>query len=98
VKYARKVDSTQPLIVTGLEQAGVKVYVIEEPCDLLCYFWCKKHDRHCWQTLECKPLIGVRHPKARRRTDQPEQNQFLEDTKTPVVTSATEALLALSVH
>lgn len=97
-RYARKVDSTQATIKQGLEEGGVQVWIISEPCDLLCYFWCPKHTRYCWQTLECKPLIGKKVPKARIRTDQPEQNEFLERTKTPVVTSVTEALLALSVH
>ena len=97
-RFARKVDSTQAEIVAGLEKAGVSVWIISEPCDLLCYFWCKKHNKHCWQTLECKPLTGKKAPKARIRTDQPEQTAFLERTRTPVVTNSIEALLALSVH
>jgi hypothetical protein len=97
-RYALKVDSTQATIKAGLEQAGIRVWIISEPCDLLCYFWCKKHGRSCWQPLECKPLTGKKSPKARIRTDQPEQNMFLADTQTPVVTSAMEALLALSTH
>ena len=96
--YARKQDGTQGDIVAGLRQAGVKVWIIAEPCDLLCRFWCKNHRFHCWQTLEVKPLIGKLAPKARRRTDQPEQDQFLADTQTPVVTSVEEALLTLSLH
>jgi len=97
-RYAKKVDSTQAAIKAELERAGVEVHVIGDPCDLLCWFWCKKHGKHCWQTLECKPVTGKRQPKARIRTDQPEQNEFLARTKTPVVTSGTEALLALSIH
>lgn len=97
-RYARKHDGTAGDIVAGLRQAGVKVWLIEEPCDLLCRFWCKRHDCFCWQPLECKPLVGKLQPKARRRTDQPEQTQFLADTQTPVVTSAEEALLILSLH
>lgn len=98
MRYARKADSTQVDIVAGLRKAGVRVEIIEEPCDLLCRFWCKNHQFFCWQTLECKPVTGKLRPKARRRTDQPEQTQFLTDTQTPVVTSAEEALLTLSLH
>jgi len=95
---ARKTDATQTYIVDGLREAHIKVWVIQEPCDLLCRFWCNRHQFFCWQTLECKPLIGKK-PKARIRTDQPEQNQFLADTQTPVVTSVSEALAALNrVH
>jgi hypothetical protein len=94
----RKTDSTQAEIKSGLEKAGVRVWIIEEPCDLLTYFFCRKHDKFCWQTLEAKPLTGKKAPKARIRSDQPEQNQFLADTHTPVVTNAIEALLALSIH
>lgn len=96
--YARKHDGTQGDIVAGLRQAGLKVFIIEEPCDLLVRFWCKRHQNHCWQTIECKPLVGKLAPKARRRTDQPDQNAFLAETETPVVTSAEEALLVLSLH
>ena len=97
-RYARKQDGSQGDIVAGLRQAGVKVWIIGEPCDLLCRFWCKQHQFFCWQTLECKPLVGKLAPKARRRTDQPEQTTFLTETDTPVVTSAEEALLILSLH
>jgi hypothetical protein len=94
----RQTDANQADVIAGLEKAGVKVYVIGEPCDLLCRFWCGKHNRVCWEPLEVKPLVGKKAPKPRKRTDQPDQNQFLADTGVKVVTSATEALLALSVH
>jgi hypothetical protein len=94
----RKADANQSTLVEDLEKAGVKVWTIGEPCDLLCRFWCKQHDFYCWQPIEIKVLQGKLRPKARRRTDQPEQNRFLQETDTPVVTSSLEALLILSTH
>lgn len=94
-RYARKTDSTQAEIVRGLETAGVKVWVIEEPCDLLCRFWSNTTRRFLWQPLECKPLTGKRNPKARIRKDQPAQTAFLQGNDVPVVTSAAEAIEVL---
>jgi hypothetical protein len=98
MRYARKTDGTQAEIVRTLMAAGIRTWVIGEPCDLLCNFWCRTHQRWCWQTLECKPLTGKRAPKARIRSDQQRQNAFLAATGTPVVTSGTEALKALYEH
>lgn len=97
-RRAAKVDGTQAAIVRGLEAAHVKCWSIRQPCDLLCQFWCARHGIYCWQTLECKPLTGKRNPKARIRTDQPEQNEFLIDTNTPVVTSFDEAWHILNIR
>ncbi len=97
-RYARKTDSTQAEIVRGLEKAGVKVWIIEEPCDLLCRYWSSVQRRFTWQPLECKPLIGKRHPKARIRKDQPRQTAFLDENDVPVVWSAAGALAWLSAH
>lgn len=95
MRYARKTDSTQREIVRGLEKAGIRVWVIEEPCDLLVRFWSSSARRFLWQPLECKPLTGKRAPKARIRTDQPKQNEFLQANDVPVVTNIAEALEAL---
>lgn len=95
MRYARKVDSTQTDIVDGLRAAGIKVWIIEEPCDLLCRYWSNERRGFVWQPLECKPLVGKRNPKARRRTDQPEQTRFLGENDVPVVASVHAALCAL---
>lgn len=98
MRYARKTDSTQAEIVRGLQKAGVRVWIMEEPCDLLCRFWSNHLRRFIWQPLECKPLIGKRAPRARIRTDQPAQNVFLAENGVPVVTSAVEALTVLASY
>jgi hypothetical protein len=94
-RYARKVDSTQAEIVSGLRAAGVHVEIIEEPCDLLCHYWSRQAGRFLWQPIECKPLTGKRSLKARIRKDQAAQTDFLTMYRVPVVTSAAEALEAL---
>lgn len=35
-RYNAKTDKTQAAIIRGLEQAGVRVWIIKLPCDLLC--------------------------------------------------------------
>lgn len=95
---ARKVDATQAEVVSGLRKAGVKVWVIEEPCDLLCRYWSNVQRRFVWQPLECKPLTGKKAPKARIRKDQPSQTTFLEDNEVPVVWAALGALAWLQAH
>ena len=97
-RYARKVDGTQTDILAGLRQAGIRCWVIAEPFDLLVNFSCPRHGGRCWDVLECKPLTGKKAPKARIRTDQTEQTELLALTRTAVVTSALEALLALSLR
>lgn len=97
-RYALRADTTQPEIVAELEEAGIQVWVIGLPCDLLVRFYCKNHNYHCWQTIECKTPYGKKAPKSKVDKRQVDQIQFLADTLTPVVTNATEALLILSLH
>ncbi|MDB6103480.1 MAG: hypothetical protein JWO52_3479 [Gammaproteobacteria bacterium] len=97
-RRAAKVDGTQAEIVSGLEAAHVEVWSIRLPCDLLVRFWCSKHQAHCWDVLECKPLTGKRAPKAKIRKEQVKQNEFLAATGTPVVTSFYEAWQALNAR
>ncbi len=85
-RYARKVDKSQAEIVEALESAGVLVYVISWPCDLLCQY------RGKWQTLEVK-TPGP--PSRLRRSDMSRQNEFLDLTRTPVVSTVNEALDAI---
>lgn len=88
-RYDAKVDRSQAAIVRGLAQAGVQVFVIRTPCDLLCYLQGR------WRTLEVKtPTRRGRPPK---RYDQNAQQEFLASTNTPVVTSLAEALAALGL-
>ena len=79
-------DATQTEIVAGLRKAGVAVWVIGIPCDLLCFY------RGRWQTLECKP------EKPRNRYDQEAQDEFLSATGTPIVRTALQALAILTLR
>lgn len=90
-RWNAKTDTVQADIVRDLEKAGVKVWVIKQPCDLLCWV------RGVWQPLEVKTPYGKKAPKARKRKDQEKQNAFLAETNTPVVTSFEEALTALGL-
>jgi len=85
-RYARRVDSTQADIVDALESAGVQVWVISRPCDLLTLY------RGRWQPLEVK-TPGP--PSRLRRADQKAQQEFLDQTRTPVVSTASQALDAI---
>jgi hypothetical protein len=89
MSYARRMtrpDGTQAEIVEGLRKAGIIVYVIGHPCDLLTYYPPLRR----WRTLECKPA------KKRNRNDQEAQEIFLEVTGTPIVRSALEAIAAVT--
>lgn len=90
-RWNAKTDKVQSDIVTKLEQVGVKVWVIKQPCDLLCWV------RGVWIPLEVKTPYGKKAPKARKRSDQEKQNAFLAETNTPVVTSLEDALIALGL-
>lgn len=88
MRYARKVDTTQAEIVEALRKAGWMVWIIEEPCDLLCY------RNGVWKTVECKTPANKRgDPRLDKR--QKAQNVFCTVTGTPRVTSAEAALRAL---
>lgn len=90
-RWNAKTDTVQASIVKGLEAVGVKVWVIKLPCDLLCWF------RGVWQPLEVKTPYGKKKPKARVDKRQKDQQDFLRETQTPVVTSLDEALTALGI-
>jgi len=91
-RTAAKSDSVCTEIVEGLRKAGVIVFHIRRPCDLLCYVIQQVR----WQTLEVKTAFG-KSGKPRKRYDQKEQDEFLALTKTPVVTSLEGALSALGL-
>jgi hypothetical protein len=85
MSYNRRItrpDGSQAEIVDGLRKAGIMVWVIGQPCDLLTYYPPMKR----WRTLECKPI------KKRNRNDQESQSQFLAITGTPVVRTAEMAI------
>lgn len=83
-RTAAKVDAAQEPVVKALRQAGIQVWSIRQPCDLLLRFWCNRHRDFCWQTLEVKTAYGKKSPKPRLDTRQKDQKAFLEGTDTPV--------------
>ena len=86
--YARKKDESQEAIVKAIRAAGWLCFIQHEPCDLFCW-----KEGKGWRALECK--TPTKTGKRRKRMDQALQDQFLELTKTPVVLTPFEALLAL---
>lgn len=84
-RFAKRADSTQKAIVEALRKVGIKVWIISTPCDLLTYYPPYKR----WRPLECKP-------EKRKRTDQPEQDEFLTAHEVPRVTSPAEAIAAIT--
>lgn len=85
-RAAAKVDESQRPVVRALRDAGVMVWPIRQPCDLLLRFWCNRHHDYCWQTLEVKTAYGKKSPKPRLDSRQKDQQAFLEATDTPIAT------------
>lgn len=86
MSYARRMtrpDGTQAEIVDALRKAGVMVWVIGQPCDLLTLY------RGNWLPLECKPIKRV-------RKDQEKQDEFLAITGVKKVRTALEAIEAVT--
>lgn len=87
MRYALRKDLTQSRIVATLRAAGVRVWVLHEPCDLLTHF------RGRWLPLECKTPTAT--GKRKKRSDQAEQDAFIADNEVPVVLTPEEALRAV---
>jgi hypothetical protein len=75
-------DLTQRAIVEALRAAGVKVWHIGTPCDLLTYY------RGSWQPLEAKSHTA-------ERKDQQKQNEFCREHDVPRCTTPLDALRAV---
>lgn len=88
MRYALRKDESQAAIVAAIRAAGWLCFVLHEPADLLCW-----KESKGWRVLECK--TPTKAGKRRKRMDQKVQQQFLDLTKTPVVLTPFEALLAL---
>lgn len=82
-RYDRKRDANEADIIDALERAGVQVWQLDRPCDLLTLRMGK------WLPLEVKP------PNVGRRKSQAAQNRFLDLTGTPVVRTPMQALVAV---
>jgi hypothetical protein len=84
-RYAARTDTTQAAIVEAIRAAGWHVWLIREPCDLLCW-----HPSDVWQPLECKTPTAA--GTLRIRKDQLLQNIFCDLTFTPRVTTPEQAI------
>lgn len=95
-RTAAKVDECQAPLVKALRNAGIEVWSIRQPCDLLLRFWCNRHHDFCWQTLEVKTAYGKKSPKPRLDSRQKAQQAFLEGTRTPIATDFDSAWAELN--
>lgn len=87
-RYAKKRDTSEPDIITALKCVGAEVWTLDYPVDLLVRF------REKWHLLEVKTPHG-KSQKARQDKRQEDQISFIENTRTPVVTTPVEALRAI---
>lgn len=87
-RYAVRRDKAEPAIIQALEQVGAEVWVLDKPVDLLVRF------RQQWHLLEVKTPRG-KSGTARKDKRQQAQINFLETTRTPIVTTPLEALQAI---
>lgn len=96
LRRAKKVDSSQGEIVSALRQAGITVWILGQPCDLLTFY------KGRWLPLECKPApepgIRVKTRATRIRTDQEHQQAFCRDFAVPIVRTAEDALEAVRTY
>ena len=83
IRHAAKRDENELAIVAALEAAGVHVWRLHTPCDLLCF-----------RLGRFYPL-EVKTEDARPRKDQEAQTEFLRITGTPIVRTVGDALRAV---
>lgn len=81
-------DIAQEPIVEALRKAGVMVWVIGKPCDLLTLHAGR------WTPLEVKSDTS----SARNRKDQTKQKEFLAVTGVQVVKTPLEAIAAITAR
>jgi hypothetical protein len=82
-------DSTQAEIVSALRRAGISVWILGTPCDLLTY----NPRTQLWKLLEVKPTdLHNAH-----RKDQGRQREFVATYAIPIVRTFQEAAAALGI-
>jgi hypothetical protein len=86
-KYANRRDNSEIAIVDALEAAGVFVYRLNEPVDLLCWF------RGAWVLLECKSPRPTR--EGGRYKGSASQQAFCKAFDVPVVSTPEQAIAAI---
>src|SRR5271163_1885253 len=83
-------DASQAEVVRTLRKAGITVWIIGEPCDLLTY----NPSTKLWKPLEVKPL----DLKNKNRKDQEDQREFIKTYAVPIVRTGLEAIAALTLR
>lgn len=92
-KYAKKVDANQAEIVSALRNAGVWVWPVGNPVDLLCRV--NSDPPGVLRAIEVKVPKRTGNPKLDRR--QLKQMEFIQLTGTSYATTPREALAAVGV-
>jgi hypothetical protein len=82
-RFAKRKDSSQEAIVKALRKAGVRVWILDTPADLLCRYM------SLWSVLEVKANS--------KSALTPAQKKFIAENDVPIVTNPEEALRALGV-
>lgn len=82
-RYNPKRDANEREIVEALEQAGVHVWRLNTPCDLLCFRLGKFY------------ALEVKARTARLDKRQADQTEFLRVTGAPIVRTPEQALKAV---
>ena len=83
MNYAMRRDENEREIVAALEQAGVHVWRLHTPCDLLCF------------RLGRFYALEVKTPEARPDKRQEAQTELLRVTGCPIVRTPEQALRAV---
>ena len=95
-RFAKRRDKSEPPIIQALEAAGFEVWPLDKPCDLAVR-------KSTWpggivQLLECKTPRSQKGTIAKDPRQAAQQN-FLQTTGTPIVTTPIEALKAVgAIH
>lgn len=89
MRYAAKVDATQPAVVEALRAAGASVWIIGLPVDLLIGYAGRT------ALVEVKSVTGKRNPKPSRHTQL--QKDFMLSWRGSTVATVTDPEGALRV-
>ena len=87
-RYAKRTDTVQADIVTDMRKAGIEVWIIGRPVDLLTR--CRGH----YLPVELKSTKPTHAPDPRQK----EQLEFIAATGCPVVRTAQEAIQEVIAH
>jgi len=87
-RYAKKRDNAEAVIVEAIRKAGWRVWLLDKPCDLVCW---KDGSFRCLEVKTIRGKKGQVYADAR----QARQAEFLELTGVTIVKTPEEALRVL---